>query len=191
MSKSWGGTGVAYYDPDGKGTVIMRLYKITWDQFQCVQCQEGKSSKWYGKKLLLGTDEDGTLIYTITCEEKSMRNSPSDAYYTLIRNALIDECGLDSEKADAYLEQEHVRPLLIIDLREGHRTAARIAHSISFVCGQFDVSAAHFALQDSHFSSFLIARKTNKAFTSAVEKPGETVMITESGNSFKSIGRIC
>ena len=43
VSKSWGGTGVAYYDPDGKGTVIMRLYKITWDQFQCVQCQEGKS----------------------------------------------------------------------------------------------------------------------------------------------------
>ncbi len=102
-SSTWGRKGVAFYDPDGDGETIMRLYKITEDQLYDVQQQEGPSPRWYGRKYYLGT-EDGIPVYTLTNEEKILPNEPADNYLALIKNALIEECGLSNQEAEIYLK---------------------------------------------------------------------------------------
>lgn len=104
-SRSWGHTGVAFYDPDGEGETIMRLYKITRDQLTEVQDQEGPSDRWYGNMVDLGVDDDGCRIYTITNKVEIPKNHPSDKYLKLIRRALVQECGLTEKEADEYLSK--------------------------------------------------------------------------------------
>ena len=102
-SKSWSSKGVSFYDPSLPGITHMRLYNISRAQMHEVQVQEGSSPNWYGNLLTLGIHEDGCPIYTFTSEAAHKRNPPSDAYLGLIRKALIEECGLDPETANAYL----------------------------------------------------------------------------------------
>ncbi len=102
-SGSWDGKGVAFYDPDAEGEVIMRLYKITKEQLDEVQKQEGPSQRWYGRKINLGTEGDGCPIYTITNGVEISHNSPSEKYVSLIKRALIEECDLHVDEADKYL----------------------------------------------------------------------------------------
>lgn len=104
VSRSWGKKGVAFYDPNGSDMVVMRLYKITWGQLNDVQDWEGRSAKWYGNLVLLGSDEDGLPIYTFTSAERSADNPPHENYISLIRDALVTECGLSKEDAAVYLE---------------------------------------------------------------------------------------
>ena len=104
VSGSWGGKGVAFYDPDANGSVIMRLYKVTREQLHDIQDQEGNSSGWYGRLVPLGEESDGCPIYTITSIEKRPHNSPSEKYLNVIRDALISECGIDDTAADRYLD---------------------------------------------------------------------------------------
>jgi hypothetical protein len=101
-SRTWGGNGVAYYDPEKTGTVIMRLYLITWGQLLDVQKQEGKSSSWYGRLVSLG-NEDGIPVYTFTSEFRHEFNPPSDKYLAVIRDGLVNECGVSENEAGAYL----------------------------------------------------------------------------------------
>ncbi len=103
-SDSWGGYGVAFYDPEANGTVIMRLYKVTWGQLLEIQKQEGNHPHWYGWLVSLGVDPDGCPVYTITSTRKEAINHPSEKYLNLIRDALINECGFDDSAADKYLE---------------------------------------------------------------------------------------
>jgi hypothetical protein len=103
-SDSWGGYGVAFYDPEANGTVIMRLYKVTWGQLLDIQKQEGNHPHWYGWLVSLGVDPDGCPVYTITSTRKEAINHPSEKYLNLIRDALINECGFDDSAADKYLE---------------------------------------------------------------------------------------
>ena len=103
-SGSWDGKGVAFYDPDAEGEVIMRLYKITKEQLDEVQEQEGPGQRWYGRKINLGTEDDGCQIYTITNGVHIDRNDPSPKYVSLIKKALIEECNLSEEEAGAYLD---------------------------------------------------------------------------------------
>ena len=102
-SPSWDYSGVAFYDPKAGSETIMRLYKITNEQLVEIQKQEGKGDYWYGNKLDLGIEEDGCHIYTLTNVLPVSKNSPADCYLTLIRNALVDECGLSRREADNYL----------------------------------------------------------------------------------------
>ena len=81
----------------------MRLYNISRAQMLEVQKQEGRSPKWYGNLLTLGIHEDGCSIYTFTSEAIQDRNPPSDVYLELIQKALVEECGLNPETANAYL----------------------------------------------------------------------------------------
>ena len=103
MSRSWGNSGVAFYDPKGAGETIMRLYKITLDQLREVQDQEGPSDRWYGNLVDLGIDDDGCEIYTITNKVDIPMNQPSEDYLNLIQRALVQECGLSELEADKYL----------------------------------------------------------------------------------------
>ncbi len=104
-SSSWGGKGVAFYNPDGNGETIMRLYKITKEQLYEVQRQEGKAAYWYGRLFRLGPDLDGCEIYTITNEAAVPANRPSDVYLDLIRRALIEECGINASDTEEYLQK--------------------------------------------------------------------------------------
>ncbi len=101
-SSAWEEKGVAFYDPDAKGETIMRLYRITKEQLQEVQKQEGLWPQWYGRMIELGT-EDGLPVYTITNEVPITRNAPSEKYLSLIRRALIQECGVPEDEAEEYL----------------------------------------------------------------------------------------
>lgn len=102
-SGSWEGKGVAFYDPEASGETIMRLYKITSEQLDDVQGQEGPGPRWYGRKVELGIEDDCPII-TITNSDPIKANKPSDVYLSLIRKALVEECGISPDKADEYLD---------------------------------------------------------------------------------------
>lgn len=107
-SASWGGQGVAFFDPQASSPadlVYMRLYRITRSQLRDVQLQEGASAAWYGRLLCLYVDEQGVPVYTLTSETRRSANPPCDSYLRLIRNALCREVSLTPAQADAYLAQ--------------------------------------------------------------------------------------
>ena len=103
-SRSWGGKGVAFYDKYGDGEVQMKLYKITRGQLSDIRLQEGSSDIWYGRKVFLGFDTDGTEIYTLTSKDPVPQNEPAPEYLELIEKALKKYCGYDSKFAKSYIE---------------------------------------------------------------------------------------
>lgn len=102
-SPSWWHTGVAFYDPNGIGTVLMRLYKITGEQLLDVQKQEGTRADWYGNLVDLG-EFFGLPVFTMTAYDFPPRKPPCDAYRNLIIRALNEECGISESDARKYLE---------------------------------------------------------------------------------------
>lgn len=102
-SRSWYGGGVAFFDPQGEGTSFMRLYRITFGQLRDVQQQEGMSDNWYGNLVYLG-QRDGCPVYTFTSYRRRSANPPHASYLSLIRQALIEENGMDARQADTYLQ---------------------------------------------------------------------------------------
>ena len=100
-SGKWDDGGVAFVDPDADGTIYMRLYLITHEQFLEVQGQEGA---WYSKRVELGVAEDGNPIYTFTAPYRYRSNPPSKKYRDWIEKALVDECGIRRDVAATYLD---------------------------------------------------------------------------------------
>ena len=101
-SGRWKG-GVSFYLPDGEGETVMRLYRITAGQMMDIRDQEGSSPSWYGRIVCLG-HRDELPIYTLTAESVTERNAPSADYRNVIRNALVEDCGLTSQEAEEYLD---------------------------------------------------------------------------------------
>lgn len=104
-SGTWGGKGVAFFDPNGTDSTVMRLYKITWGQLLGVQRREGRSPVWYGNLVSLGVDDDGTPVYTFTSAHRGAETAPHENYISLIRDALVKECGISRTEAEAYLDE--------------------------------------------------------------------------------------
>ena len=102
-SGTWGG-GVAFFNRNARGSTIVRLYRITRSQLMGVRAQEGASPEWYGRIECLGVERNGEPIYTLTSESVHKCNKPSDAYLTLIKNALITEGHLSEKDASRYLK---------------------------------------------------------------------------------------
>lgn len=96
QSGSWGGKGVAFFDPEGVGVTYMRLYRIKYAQFCDLQKMEGASSNWYGRIVCLGI-KDNLPLYTLTSEKRRPSNNPSKAYLRLITKALRDELLLSDD----------------------------------------------------------------------------------------------
>ena len=61
---------------------------------------------------------------------------------TLVHGKRSVKLALPSEMIAAV---EHIRPLLVVHLREGHRAAAVFACPECLVCGKLDISSTHFA----------------------------------------------
>ena len=100
-SRKWDYGGVAFIDPDAKGTIYMRLYLITREQFLEVQRQEGA---WYSKRVDLGIAEDGNPIYSFTSPGRYPSNPPSKKYRDWIEKALVEECGVNRTVAAEYVD---------------------------------------------------------------------------------------
>ena len=102
-STTWGG-GVAFFTHNTRGAAIVRLYRITRAQLMGVRKQEGSSPEWYGHIECLGVERNGEPIYTLTSETVHKCHSPSEAYLTLIKNALVTEGHLSEKAAMRYLK---------------------------------------------------------------------------------------
>ncbi len=102
-SGKWNNKGVAFYDKNGEGITIMRLYKITEKQFKDVHAQEGNGDSWYGEEVILGVAEDGLKIKTFTNKSRLKSNAPDEEYRTFIEKALVEEGGYNIETIKEYI----------------------------------------------------------------------------------------
>lgn len=101
-SNRWNHKGVAFFDQNASGKTFMRMYKVTRQQLEKIQDQEGRG--FYGRKQILGIHPDGCTIYTLTSETRFSSNSPDESYFSLILRALIEENGFTETEAKRYLE---------------------------------------------------------------------------------------
>nr|WP_206038413.1 hypothetical protein [Rhodococcus sp. HNM0569] len=100
-SKVWTG-GVAFFDPDGPGTVPARAYLVTREQFEDIKAQEPAC---YDRVLTLG-HRDGLPMYTFTTRARGdavRRNPPAGAYLATMSKGLREAHGWDAEQAGSYL----------------------------------------------------------------------------------------
>lgn len=104
QSRSWCGKGVAFFDETAEGTVHMKLYKITREQLNDVQFQEGQSAMWYGRKVFLGFDDDGCEIYTLTSENIRPENEPAPEYLEIIEKSLKKEFNFTQKYISSYIK---------------------------------------------------------------------------------------
>jgi len=131
----WGGGGVAFLDADvgdeTSGPTICRLYRITLEQFEDVHRQENGAEeaqpldldvllsqgrivqyhRLYGLALLLGYEEDGLPIVTITARSRPVPPITPDArYLATIAIGLQQSAGMSrSDAIDYLLTKEGVR----------------------------------------------------------------------------------
>ena len=103
-SNAWGG-GVAFFNANRRDSAIVRLYRITRAQLLDVMRQEGPSPDWYGHVQCLGVENNGEPIVTLTSKMVHEKNSPSESYLQLIKNALITEGGFKGKAVDRYLKK--------------------------------------------------------------------------------------
>ncbi|MCX7771002.1 MAG: hypothetical protein N2202_07980 [Proteobacteria bacterium] len=105
-SKTWDNKAVAFISCDKESDpyyhTLVRLWKITEDQFKDVHEQEGKG--WYNVILDLGK-KDGLEIRTITgCWEKE-KNKPSGSYLEIIKKGLKETTSWSDDEIERYLEK--------------------------------------------------------------------------------------
>ena len=109
----WGG-GAAFVETqlDKTVTTYGRIYKITKEQLDDILPQEGKSDRWYGNIMLLGT-VDGLPVYTLTRTSQYDRydlRQPTDDYLKVIEKGLVEIYPyLDAKSylSDACVSKEH------------------------------------------------------------------------------------
>jgi hypothetical protein len=103
-SRWWHG-GVAFLfpeiEPNTEYHAVVRLWKMTREQYECVKSQEGSS---YAKQINLGT-LDGLEILTFTSEEKLNYNPPSKLYLDVLKEGLKETTGWTDEEIDKYWEK--------------------------------------------------------------------------------------
>lgn len=121
-SRRWGG-GVAFVDPaPGTGTAIVRMWKVTVEQFCDIAAQENGlapgeleldvaaaesrgwldvTDRWYGR-IVSGGRHDGVPVFTFTSPQIRPAVRPSAAYAGTILAGLA-EMGLSVDDAVTYL----------------------------------------------------------------------------------------
>ena len=108
-SGSWEGKGVPFFKPvfteiwHDHRTVCMKLYRITREQLDEVQQQEGASDSWYGRMYCVGLDQDGTPIITLTSRFENEENAPCNALLETMYLGLTTCCEYNKTEAVRYL----------------------------------------------------------------------------------------
>ncbi len=105
-SKRWNGKGIAFLTCEKESNpeyhAIVRLWKITEEQFECVHKQEGKG--WYHEILTLG-EKDGLTIKTFTGCWMDNINLPSEEYLDVIKKGLKETTGWTDQEIEKYLSK--------------------------------------------------------------------------------------
>jgi hypothetical protein len=105
-SNKWKNLGVAFLtcekEPNPEYHAIVRLWKITEEQFECVHEQEGKS--WYHEILILG-EKDGLVVKTFTGCWMDEINLPSKEYLDTIKKGLKETTGWSDQEIENYLNK--------------------------------------------------------------------------------------
>jgi len=103
-SNPWSG-GVAFLypeiEPNPEYHAVVRLWKMTREQYYCVKSQEGS---WYEGEIKLGT-LDGLDILTFTSSKKFKHNPPSKLYLDVLKEGLKETTGWTDEEIDKYWEK--------------------------------------------------------------------------------------
>ena len=123
-SARWGGGGVAFLDPEvGSGSAVVRMYRVTAEQFADIAAQENGLNpgdvsvdidalrqqgwldlgrRWYGRALYCG-DVDGAAVVTFTAHHNvEPTAAPHHTYADVVGRGLV-ECGLTVAEAVDYL----------------------------------------------------------------------------------------
>lgn len=104
-SPRWDNKGVAFLsteiETDPKYFAIVRLWKVSQEQFEDIKKQEGS---WYYKIFNLG-QRDGLEIRTITGSYIEEINEPSKRYLDVIRRGLKETTKWTAEEIDEYLQR--------------------------------------------------------------------------------------
>jgi hypothetical protein len=122
-SPTWGG-GIAFYDPEGEGTVYARAYRISHDQFSDLAAQEMRRvpgddldlsrvlerrrhsygpGRYETLHLVGELDDLPVLTFTAPADHSLPANPPADSYLATIVRGLRECHGLSEEEARAYL----------------------------------------------------------------------------------------
>jgi hypothetical protein len=105
-SPLWENKGVAFLsgkkEKNHEYYSVIRLWKITEEQFYEIQKQEGKC--WYNLILELG-EKDGVKIKTITGCWIDEIQAPSEEYLKVIEKGLKETTNWDDERIRAYLKK--------------------------------------------------------------------------------------
>lgn len=105
-SKTWDNKAVAFVSCAKESNpcyyTLVRLWRITEDQFMDVHEQEGK--EWYYVILDLGK-KDGLEIKTITGCWENEKNKPSESYLEIIKQGLKETTGWSNDEIEKYLKK--------------------------------------------------------------------------------------
>jgi len=103
-SPKWDNKGVAFLEtnnePDPFYFALVRLWKVTEQQFEDIYEQETKT--WYDKIITLGTKEN-MPIKSFTSSRAFAPNKPSDKYIKVILSGLMETTGWNYDKCLDYL----------------------------------------------------------------------------------------
>jgi hypothetical protein len=102
-SPRWQGGGVAFLekDPNPQYRVVVRLWKVSKEQFEDIKAQEGG---WYNQELPLG-EKEGLEIRTITGDWLDELNRTSPEYLYVIERGLRETTGWNRKEVRRYLEK--------------------------------------------------------------------------------------
>lgn len=105
-SSRWDNKGVAFITPKKEENTnfhtIVRLWKVTEEQFKEIQEQEGKA--WYNIIVDLG-EKDGFKILTITGDWLNEIDLPSSRYIEIIKKGLKETTEWPDEEIKNYLKK--------------------------------------------------------------------------------------
>lgn len=106
-SSKWDGGGVAFLslkeESDPYYYAVVRLWKITREQFVDIQRQEGS---WYDQILNLGRkDKLDIITFTGKAEFEKEKNPPSTSYIDIIKKGLIQIKGFSVGECEQYIKK--------------------------------------------------------------------------------------
>jgi len=105
-SSRWESKGVAFLtceqEPVSECHAVVRLWKISENQFEDIHNQEGKT--WYDKILSIG-EKDGLEIKTITGCWMCELNTPSEKYLDVIKKGLKETTDWNDEQIENYIRK--------------------------------------------------------------------------------------
>jgi len=105
-SPRWGYKGVAFLtcekEENDKYHTLVRLWKITEEQFDCIWKQEGKT--YYYRKIYIGK-KDELEIYTITGCWLKEKNRPTEEYLRYIKLGLKETTRWTDEEIEKYISK--------------------------------------------------------------------------------------